>query len=309
MQKIFHLQGNETPLLKIEDEILSKYNISLYVHRIDLIHPYISGNKWFKLKYNLIEARNLQHNTLISFGGAYSNHIYALAAAGKEFGFKTIGIIRGEEHLPLNPTLTFAKKMGMKLHYIPRSMYRKKYEQWFLDYLKEMFDYHYLIPEGGSNELAVRGCEEILADITVPYDYVVTANGTGGTIAGIISFLENYKHVIGIPVLKGAGFLEDDIRQLLYKSRKKGYINWELKTEYHFGGYAKIMKPLVSFIDEFKNRTGIQLDPVYTGKMMFGIYDLIQREFFPKNCTIIAIHSGGLQGIEGMMPKINKIRN
>lgn len=281
----FTEQG-KIPLQKIEDDFLKKKEISLYVLRLDLTHPQISGNKWFKLKYNLEEARKQNKNTLVTFGGAYSNHIVATAAAGKEFGFKAIGIIRGEELAENdNPVLRFAKECGMELRFVSRKDYRNKSISTTLD----VTDDCYILPEGGTNELAVKGCSEIVSLIDIPFDYISCAVGTGGTIAGIVSSLKENQKAIGFPVLKGGEFLKDEIERLTPLKT-----NLDLQTEYHFGGYAKKNAELLNFIDNFKSKHNIQLDFVYTGKMMFGVFDLIQKNYFEKGATIVAVHSGGL---------------
>ena len=270
------------PLQKIEAAFLKEKEISLYVLRLDLVHPHISGNKWFKLRYNLEEARKQGKKTLVTFGGAYSNHIIATAAAGKEFGFKTIGIIRGEElNENDNSVLQFAKYCGMELRFVSREEYRKKEFN--------IKDEYYLIPEGGTNDLAVKGCSEIISLIDIPFDYISCAVGTGGTIAGIISSLNENQKAIGFPVLKGEEFLTNEIEKLVPSKT-----NFELQTEYHFGGYAKKNEELLNFIFDFKSNHNNQLDFVYTGKMMFGIFDLIKKNYFPKDATIVAVHTGGL---------------
>ncbi|QQS38250.1 MAG: 1-aminocyclopropane-1-carboxylate deaminase/D-cysteine desulfhydrase [Ignavibacteriales bacterium] len=300
-----NIKLNQTPLQRIEDDIPDRFGVNLFIKRIDLIHPYISGNKWFKLKYNLIEALNKNIGTLLSFGGAYSNHIHALAAAGKELGFKTIGVIRGEEHLPLNPTLSFAKECGMLFHYLDRSSYRNKYSENIISELQKLYGEFYLIPEGGSNELAVKGCEEIMSDVEIPYNYVCCACGTAGTISGIISGSVPDTRILGISVLKGAEFLNRNVKSFL---KNKLLNNWEINLDYHFGGYAKFNSSLINFIERFYEQHNIQLDPIYTGKLLFGIYDLISKNYFQKGSTIIAIHSGGLQGLAGMQSKIRWLK-
>jgi 1-aminocyclopropane-1-carboxylate deaminase len=296
------------PLQEIHNEQLVKHQVRLWIKREDLIHPYISGNKWRKLKYNLLEAKKLQKNTLLTFGGAFSNHLYAVAAAGKEFDFQTIGIVRGEEHLPLNETLDFAVKCGMNLHYVDRTTYRNKTNNLFIEDLQKKFGDFYLIPEGGSNVFAVKGCAEILEDLGgIDYDYICCACGTGGTFAGIVSSLPESKTAIAFAVLKGADFLYNDINQLIisYKNTFLSSQNSEfdlvnskkcsIQLDYHFGGYAKHTKELLEFIDNFEKQTLIPLEYIYTGKMMYGIFDLIEKGFFPKNAKIIAIHTGGLR--------------
>lgn len=280
---------------------------NVFIKREDLIHPEISGNKWRKLKYNLLEAERLQKKTLLTFGGAYSNHIYSVAAAGKEYGFKTIGFIRGEAYNPLNPTLSFAEANGMELRYLNRTDYKNRNNINFQNDIIKQFNDAYLIPEGGSNSLAVKGCAEIINDIEIEFDYICCACGTGGTLAGIIAGLKNTRNSIGFSILKGGGFLNEDVKNLIKDYNGKEFNNWEIILDYHFGGYAKINYELINFIGDFEKANKIQLDPVYTGKMFFGIRDLIIKGYFKKHDKIIAVHTGGIQGIEGMKNKIKKI--
>ncbi len=271
-------------------------DISLFIKRDDLIHPIISGNKFRKLKYNLIEAKNQKKITLLTFGGAFSNHILAVSAAGKEYGFDTIGIIRGEEledKIETNPTLQKAKEFGMVFDFISREEYRNKNNPEFLKKLKEKFGEFYLIPEGGTNEFAIKGCEEILTEDDKNFDFICCAIGTGGTISGIINSSNENQKILGFPALKG-DFLTEDIRKFAKKD------NWELVTDYHFGGYAKYDATLIEFINNFYEKHQIPLDPIYTSKMVFGVLDLIEKEFFPPKSKILVIHTGGLQGINGI---------
>lgn len=268
--------------------------------REDLIHPFVSGNKFRKLKYNLLQAKAESQTTLLTFGGAYSNHIAAVAYAGRENGFQTIGIIRGDEladKIASNPTLKFAQECGMQFEFVSREDYRLKTEAAFLEQLKLKFESFYLIPEGGTNALAIKGCEEILTQEDGIFDYVACAIGTGGTISGIINSALPHQKILGFPALKG-DFLQDEIRNFVQNE------NWELITDYHFGGYGKVNTVLVDFINRFLEKTKIPLDPVYTGKMVFGIVDLIEKNYFPENATILLIHTGGLQGIQGMNLKL-----
>ena len=282
-------------------------NVQILIKREDLLHPIISGNKWRKLKYNLIEARREGFDTLLTFGGAYSNHIHATSYAGKIFGFKTIGIIRGEEHLPINPTLSFALSQGMEIHYVDRNTYRNKREQRVLDLIRERFGEFYLLPEGGSNHLAAKGCAEIIQDIELEYDYILAACGTGGTLAGLITGLKGEKEIIGVPVLKGAGFLVNEIEDLISKCSGRKYNNWRLELDYHFGGYAKVTEELVVFMKKFEIENNILLDPVYTAKLMFAINSLVEKRVFKEGSTVLAIHTGGLQGRLGMKNKVDKL--
>lgn len=294
--KKFFTSQHSTPLQEIDDELFIRKDIKLYIKRDDLIDQHISGNKFFKLKYNLIEAAENNFRTLLSFGGAYSNHIYSLAYAGKKFGFKTIGIIRGEEHIPLNPTLQFAKQRGMELLYLNRSDYRKKYSDEIINRLHKKFGDFYLIPEGGSNDLAVKGCSEIPSRIGFNYNYLFCACGTGGTLAGIINGINNKSKVIGVAVLKNASFLIDEVKRL---SSPVNSI-WEILLNYHFGGYAKFTSELIDFIKTFNEKFNIQLEPIYTGKLLYAIYYLARNDFFKPGSKIVAYHSGGLQGLEGL---------
>lgn len=287
----------EIPTQKIQ---LSNSNISVSIRREDLIHPFISGNKFRKLKYNLLEAESENQETLLTFGGAYSNHIAAAAFAGKEQGFKTIGIIRGDElesKIAENPTLRFAQGCGMQFKFVTRESYRHKTETEFLENLKNEFGNFYLVPEGGTNEFAVKGCEEILTEEDSQYDFVCCAVGTGGTISGIINSLLPHQKVLGFPALKG-DFLKEEIRKFAQKN------NWEIITDYHFGGYGKVNTELIAFINQFYAVNKIPLDPIYTGKMVFGVMDLIGKNYFPENSKILLIHTGGLQGNAGMNLKL-----
>jgi 1-aminocyclopropane-1-carboxylate deaminase/D-cysteine desulfhydrase-like pyridoxal-dependent ACC family enzyme len=297
-----------TPLEEINDKFLKERKISLYLLREDLNHVALSGNKWHKLKYNIQEARKLKKNTLLTFGGAFSNHIYATAAAGKIFNFRTIGVIRGEEHLPLNPTLSFAKENGMEIYYMDRTSYRKKDSNEIIEDLKRRFGDFYLIPEGGTNELAVKGCSELIDKIDLDFDFVCCPCGTGGTLTGLISGLNGKSNALGFAVLKGASFLRENVQLLLKKSGGELLNNWAINLDYHFGGYAKINRELINFVNDFYAITKIPIEPIYTGKMLFGIYDLISKGFFEQGTRIIAIHTGGLQGLSGLRSKF-KVMN
>ena len=287
----------EAVLQPIVEETFEKRGIKLFLKREDLLHSQISGNKWRKLKYNLQAAIDQGQKKLLTFGGAYSNHIYATAAAAKEVGLDSIGVIRGERSEPLNATLAFAEQAGMHLHFVSRSLYREKEEAFFIKNIHEQFGDFYLVPEGGSNTLAVKGCTEIVEEIDTEFDYLCTAVGTGGTIAGLIASEQKAK-VIGFSALKG-DFLQNDVKKLLNEYSYAGNVNWLINNEYHFGGYAKFKPELIDFIKSFKQKHNIQLDPVYTGKMLFGIYDLIEKDYFDNDSTIVALHTGGLQGLAG----------
>lgn len=285
--------------------ILEEKEVTLCIKREDQIHPFVSGNKFRKLKYNIAKAKEQQKSTLLTFGGAFSNHIAATAIAGKLSGFKTIGVIRGDElgidldkTLAQNETLREAFKNGMKFKFVSRLVYKQKTEKTFIEELQKEFGDFYLVPEGGTNELAIKGCKEILTKEDEKFDYICSAIGTGGTISGLIESVKEHQKIIGFPALKGS-FLEEEIQQFV-----KRIGNWNLESEYHFGGYGKFNTELIRFINEFKKNTNIPLDPIYTGKMMFGILEKVKKDEFPRNTKILAIHTGGLQGIAGVNQKL-----
>lgn len=280
--------------------ILEHSNVTLYIKREDLLHPYYSGNKFRKLKYNLEEAKRQKKDTLLTFGGAFSNHILAVAAAGYENGFKTVGIIRGEElaaKIADNPTLSKAQEFGMVFDFVSREAYREKTSKSFTEALALQYGDFYLLPEGGTNELAVKGCMEILTEGDAEFDYICCAVGTGGTLSGLINCSKVGQQILGFPSLKG-DFLREDIRSFVTKT------NWSLQTDYHFGGYGKTTDELIAFINSFYLKYGIPLDPVYTGKMVYGVFDLIEKKDIPEHSKVLIIHTGGLQGIAGMNLKL-----
>lgn len=293
----------------IPNQFIAEVNgVKLYLKREDLLHSQVSGNKFRKLKYNIAEAGAQKKEVLLTFGGAYSNHIAATAAAGKLSGLKTIGVIRGEElgddlekTLQENPTLKFAYDCGMQLHFITRSAYREKTSEAFLEALQKKFGDFFTVPEGGTNEQAVKGCEEILTPGDEQFDVICCAVGTGGTISGIINASKEHQEILGFPALKG-----DFLRQEIERFSKN--INWAIIPDYHFGGYAKVDRELIEFINSFRSNYHVQLDPVYTGKMMYGIFDLARKGYFLKNTCILAVHTGGLQGITGMN-EVLKMKN
>ncbi|MGY6648961.1 1-aminocyclopropane-1-carboxylate deaminase/D-cysteine desulfhydrase [Wenyingzhuangia sp. IMCC45574] len=287
--------------IQIQLPILTKKGVELYVKREDLLHPFISGNKYRKLKYNVAHAKNKDKLRLLTFGGAYSNHILATAAAGKEYGFKTVGVIRGEElgvdlekTLAQNPTLKQAHDFGMEFLFVSRSAYQQKKEKNFLDALNAQFPNSYIIPEGGTNDLAIKGCEEILSETDTKFTHIACAMGTGGTVTGIINSSKKSQKILVFPALKGS-WIKDEIASL-----KPNKDNWEVVSQYHLGGYGKVTSELVTFINDFKKQTHIPLDPIYTGKMIFGLLQEVEKGEFKKGSKILAIHTGGLQGIAGV---------
>lgn len=289
--------------------VLKEKKVQLFVKREDEIHPLVSGNKFRKLKYNIKEAKEQEFDTLLTFGGAYSNHILATAVAAKLNGLRSIGVIRGEElgsdlehTLTTNPTLDAAHKNGMQFVFVSREAYREKTKNDFLQMLRQEHSRFYIVPEGGTNELAVKGCEEILTDEDTTFDYICSCIGTGGTIAGLIRSAKSHQKVIGFPALKG-DFLISEVKKYVDQSD-----NWELQTGYHFGGYAKYNSELIHFINQFKKETTIPLDPIYTGKMVYGVLEMIKQGQFPVGSKIVLIHTGGLQGIAGFNNRL-KIKN
>ena len=280
--------------------------IRLFIKRDDLLHPQISGNKWRKMKYNLLEMQKQNKKTLLTFGGAFSNHIAAAAAAGKAYGFQTIGIIRGEELNASNATLSFAEENGMRFKFVSRTDYRRKEDASFMEELKEEFGDFYMLPEGGTNCFALPGCAEVIGEIDaeISADYYCVACGTGGTIAGMISGLKKGR-VLGFSALKG-DFLRGEVKGLLSNCDVDISENFSINTDYHFGGYAKFKPDLIKFMNDFKSQYEIELDPVYTGKMFFGIFDLVQKGYFEEGSTVVAVHTGGLQGVEGFRARYPK---
>lgn len=261
------------------------------IKRLDLIHPQISGNKFFKLKYNLLAARQQGFEKVLTFGGAYSNHIAATAFAAHQFGFQSLGMIRGEElaQRPFNPTLATAQQFGMQLEFISRNAYRQKDQPDFLQRLQQQYPDCYLIPEGGTNALAVQGCREILTTEDAQFDLICCAVGTGGTLAGLIEASQQHQQLLGVSTLKG-DFLTHEVAQLTTKR------NWRILEDYCCGGYAKTTPELIQFIQAFEQRYNIPLEQVYTGKMLRGIFDLIDQDKIGPDQKILLIHTGGLQG-------------
>jgi 1-aminocyclopropane-1-carboxylate deaminase len=294
---LVQLSYQTTPIVQIHDRVAEEAGIQLLVKREDINHLYVSGNKWWKLKYNLSLAIQRKQNTLLTFGGAYSNHLYATAAAARELGLRSIGIVRGEEVLPLNPTLSFARDCGMQLHYISRERYRAKNTVEFGQWIAEQFGDVYVIPEGGTNDQAIAGCRELSSMIQaeVSFDFIALPVGTGGTMAGIISGLQQHHTAIGYSVLKGGEFLEKEVDHWLNQAGCK-HRSWRIATAYHHGGYGKRTPGLMQFISKQEELHGLPLDPVYTGKLCYGLWDEIQRGVFPRGSTVLMLHTGGMQG-------------
>lgn len=299
--KVLKINFDPSPITRLGSPSLDKFQVQLLVKRDDLLQPTgdhrFCGNKVRKLKYNLQAARAEGFDQLLTFGGAFSNHIAAVASAGRIYGFQTIGVIRGEPHLPLNPTLAQAKADGMKLHYLDRATYRQKSSSAVLDQLSAIFGKSYVLPEGGTNALALEGCTELAMEIKHQLDgwpdYLAAAFGTGGTLAGLIRACAGESQVLGVSSLKG-NWMSKEITKLLGKDHQ--FQNWQIFNQYHFGGYAKFPTELQNFTRKFEDTHGIKLDPIYTSKLFYGIMDQISHGFFPNGAKIVIVHSGGMQG-------------
>ncbi|MBV9795803.1 MAG: pyridoxal-phosphate dependent enzyme [Actinobacteria bacterium] len=282
-----------SPLQEITDPGLGEVPFRFFLKRDDLISPDLPGNKWRKLKYNLEAARAAGQRTLLTFGGAYSNHVRATAAAGARFGFATVGVIRGEEHRPLNPSLRDAADRGMRLVYLDRASYRAKTSAAVIAPLREEFGDFYLLPEGGSNALAARGCAELTAEITVPFDVLCVPCGTGGTLAGVAAGLTEGQRAVGFSALRGgAGFLPAAVRALQDEAFGGPRGDWRVDDEFHFGGFARRTPELDAFIAGFRARHGLTLDWVYVAKMLYGVYAHGRRGTFAPGTTVIAVVTG-----------------
>jgi 1-aminocyclopropane-1-carboxylate deaminase len=284
--------------------VATSHGVRLLLWRDDLLNPDLPGNKARKLKYNLQAARAQGRIRLLTFGGAYSNHLAAVAAAGRLHGFETIGLVRGEEHTPLNPTLTHCVADGMQLHYLDRTIYRRRTEPAFLAEIQQQFGPAYLLPEGGTNNLALHGVAELISELRqyTDFDAIAVAAGTGGTLAGLALGLAeaNYPaRALGVAALKGAGFLQAEVDALTQATTGQPLANYELHLDYHFGGYAKLPPELRAFIQKFEMSFGVLLDPIYTSKLLFGVLDLIGRGHFAPGSTVVVVHTGGLQAWAG----------
>ncbi len=284
-----------TPLMQIIDVELTKRRIELWIKRDDLIHPVISGNKWRKLKYVLNHALHLGAHTIISMGGPYSNHLHALAFVGKLLDIKTVGFIRGERPAQFTPTLIDLQDWSMELRFVSRSEYRQLREYKDHDSLPGLISGEYWLPEGGATELALLGVGESIAEIDLAFDVLAAACGTGTTLAGLIAHAPDSSRVLGVAALKNAGFLIYDVQQLL-QSQNVTRTDWQIALDYHCGGFAKTTPALLEFVHQFQEQHGVPLEPVYTGKLLFAIYDLIRQGHFEAGQRLVVLHTGGLQG-------------
>jgi 1-aminocyclopropane-1-carboxylate deaminase len=292
-----------SPIEQIHDPLFEEKGMEVWIKRDDLIHPHIMGNKWRKLKYNILHVRESHLAGIVTFGGAYSNHIAATAAACAANQLPSIGIIRGDELSPdSNPTLRFASDQGMKLQFVSRNEYRQLKENHHQ--LQQTHPGYLILPEGGTNELAIRGCQEIWTEINQSFDYAITSVGTGGTMAGLLKAMSGEGKLIGISALKG-NFIHSEFRNML-QHHNIPFENYELMDQWHFGGYGKVTDDLVAFINDTQEKINVLFDPIYTAKMYFAVTKLIETNYFPSNSKIVLIHTGGLQGIAGFIEKQKK---
>lgn len=291
-------------LLPLPHPAAERRGVQLLLWRDDLLNPYLPGNKARKLKYNLLQAQAEGHTRLLTFGGAYSNHLAAVAAAGRLHGLATVGLVRGEAHQPLNATLAGCEAAGMALHYLDRATYRRRAEPALLAELQQRYGPAYLLPEGGTNALALRGVAELIPELRqyTDFDYLAVAAGTGGTLAGLALGLAEAGYparALGVAALKGAEFLRAAIDELTLAAAGRVLVNYELHLGYHCGGYAKLPAELRHFIAGFEQDYGVLLDPIYTGKLLAGVLDLLEQGHFARGSTVVAVHTGGLQAWAG----------
>ncbi|MGC0414830.1 1-aminocyclopropane-1-carboxylate deaminase/D-cysteine desulfhydrase [Embleya sp. AB8] len=290
-----------SPLRELSDPRLTARDLRLWLKRDDLIHPEVPGNKWRKLKYNLVAAREQGQRTLLTFGGAYSNHLRATAAAGHALGLATVGVVRGEElaDRPLNPSLAFAVERGMRLVFVDRATYRAKHTAPVLDALLAAHGPAYVLPEGGSNEAAVRGCAELPAELDDEtgdepgdgFDVVCVAVGTGGTLAGLAAGLSPGRRALGFAALRG-DFLTAEVADLQRRTYGAPTDNWHVATDFHHGGYARRSPELDTFLADFAHRHDFAPEPIYVGKMLFGLFALAERGTFAPGTRLVAVITG-----------------
>jgi 1-aminocyclopropane-1-carboxylate deaminase len=295
-------------LQPLHHPLFNKHKVQVEIKRDDIIHPIISGNKWRKLKFNLRHVQQSQNiNGVLSFGGCYSNHIHALAFACFEQKIPCIGIIRGEVESADNFTLSWAKHWGMKLHFVDRKTYRRRHDSDYIAELQQKFPHYFIVPEGGSNKLAMAGVSEIITELAqqTEFDTLITPVGSGGTLAGLIcgDMLNNKLHnILGIAVLKHGEYLENEINDLL-PTAEKTHDKWQLLTQFHRGGYAKFSPDDVQHIIAFNRVTGVDFEPVYSGKMILAFIDLLEQGYFKQGERIVLLHTGGMQGLGGMIER------
>ena len=291
-------------LQTISHPTFTLHKITVQIKRDDQINNIISGNKWRKLKYNLLHAKAIGAEGVITFGGCFSNHIHACAFACQQQQLPVIGIIRGEEANQHNYTLAWAKHWGMELRFVDRKTYRQRNEKSFLQQLQQQHPNHLIVPEGGSNTLALTGVAEIIDELNQQgeFDTLITPVGSGGTLAGLIIGDKGQHNLLGVAVLKQQDYLVNEIKTLL-PSKSNEYQNWQIKHQFHRGGYAKFSPLDAERIRHFSTAVAINFEPVYTGKMILALLDLIEAGYFPAHHRIVLLHTGGLQGLGGMFER------
>lgn len=288
-----------SPEQRIQTDWTTNSNIQFYVKRDDLIHPIISGNKWRKLKFALYEAVKAKHPHIISFGGGFSNHLHALGYCCRHLGLKFTAIVRGNYQDNPSPMLNDLNAWNADIQYVDRLTYQKRADPSYLNELQCSYPDALVIPEGGSQQAALAGVAEIIDELQQHYDYILLPTASGGTLAGLVARLEHISYgppieVMGIGVLKGEGYLENLVTDLLPNQQAKQ--NWRINHNYHFGGYAKSNENLQLFCSDFFQQTQIAIEPVYSGKLFYALKALITEQYFPKGSRILALHTGGLQG-------------
>lgn len=283
---------------------------NFFIERFDKTHPVLQGNKWFKLKKNIFECIDEGKDTILTFGGAFSNHIHATAGAGKILGLKTIGIIRGERTDPLNFTLRESEKFGMYLHFVSRTAYRNRYSDEYIKQLNKLFGDFYFVPEGGSNRLGYLGASEMLPKDFGDFDYILMAMGSGGTLGGNLIAAhkkpETKTKFLVVPALKDYDYVLDNLKGVARTEGVKNFENLDVMGDYHFGGYAKTNDVLINFIHSFEREYGVELDPIYTGKVLYAVSQLSQNGYFKPSNKILVYHTGGLQGKIGFVERFPK---
>ena len=291
-------------LQPISHPIFTLHKIDVKVKRDDQIDNIISGNKWRKLKYNILHAKAIGAKGVITFGGCFSNHIHACAFACQQQQLPVMAFIRGEEVNQHNYTLTWARHWGMQLKFVDRMTYRQRNDKRYLTQLQQQYPEHLIIPEGGSNALALTGMAEVINELNqqCDFDCLITPVGSGGTLAGLILGDKGQHNLLGIAVLKQQDYLENEIKALL-PSNCQQYKNWQVKNEFHRGGYAKFSDLDAAKIRQFSAEVDIDFEPVYSGKMILAVLDLIESGYFPAHHRLILLHTGGLQGLGGMFER------
>ncbi len=290
-----------SPLQRIHHPLFKHHNIDVFIKRDDLIHPIISGNKWRKLKYNLAYAKEKNKTQIISFGGAYSNHIHALAYACKLHKLRGLALIRGESQYQHNFTLSWARHWGLELQFVNRLTYKERANPRFLQQLQQQYPDALIVPEGGSNQLALPGVGEVITELNqqTDFEYLLTPVGSGGTLAGLALADKGQHTLLGVAVLKQDGYLEEQVNTLLADKREQTN-NWQVLNQFHDGGYGKYSKDNAQRIANFSKQTEIPFEPVYSGKMLIALLDLLKQGYFKANSKVVLLHTGGIQGLGGM---------